>query len=96
MNSSIPKAKGWAEQYTVTPDAPLLDLSQGVPGTAPHDSLLQALARTASDPDSARYGPILGEPDMRAAFAGEIRARYGMSDTDEGAVGPDDVGITTG
>ncbi|KAL7419837.1 hypothetical protein Q5752_005753 [Cryptotrichosporon argae] len=89
----IPKAQAWGRQYEATASAPLLDLSQGVPGTAPHASLLTELARTSADPASARYGPIMGEPVMRAGFAGEIRVRYELG---EGDVSAEDVGITTG
>lgn len=94
--SSIPKAKGWGAQYAASPRAaktPLLDLSQGVPGTAPNPKVLEALARAASDPESSKYGPILGDPDMRAALATEMRWKYNVG---EEAIKPDDVGITTG
>lgn len=95
-DSSIPQAKAWGARYASTPSAastPLLDLSQGVPGEPPHPSVLAAVAREAGDPEAAKYGPILGEPAMREALAGELRELYGLK---EGELVAEDVGITTG
>lgn len=92
----IPKAKAWGATYAASPLAasqPLLDLSQGVPGTAPHASVLSALARVSATHDAAKYGPILGEPAMRAALATEYRYQYALS---EDQLRDEDVGITTG
>lgn len=74
-------------------------MSQGVPGTPPHPSLTSALARVASDPSAARYGPILGEPALRAALAVETNVLYGStssSTSSSSSVTAADIGITTG
>jgi aspartate/methionine/tyrosine aminotransferase len=55
---------------------PLLDLSQAVPGYPPHPRLLQALAAAAADPAKLGYGPISGEPELRAAYAAHVGQRY--------------------
>jgi aspartate/methionine/tyrosine aminotransferase len=91
----IPQAKAWGAQYAAgtLPAGPLLDLSQGVPGEPPHASVLSALSKVAGDPEAAKYGAILGEPDMRAALATELRELYKLADAD---LKPEDVGITTG
>ncbi|GMK54698.1 hypothetical protein CspeluHIS016_0112840 [Cutaneotrichosporon spelunceum] len=91
----IPQAKAWGATYAAGPQAagPLLDLSQGVPGEPPHDTVLSALSKVAGKPAAAQYGPILGEPSMRAALATELRYQYNLSDGDLKA---EDVGITTG
>lgn len=89
----IPKAQAWGCQYVPSPSAPLLDLSQGVPRAAPHPNVLAALSKVASDPQAARYGPILGEPGLRQALAEEIKVQYHVSGQ---GVTFEDVAITTG
>ncbi|WVW79746.1 hypothetical protein I302_101716 [Kwoniella bestiolae CBS 10118] len=73
----IPKAQAWGREYAGSPSyGPLLDLSQGVPRSAPHDDVLKALSEASKDPLSAKYGPILGETALREAYAEEIRVQY--------------------
>ncbi|WWD16754.1 hypothetical protein CI109_101186 [Kwoniella shandongensis] len=95
----IPRAQAWGREYVSTSSnastAELLDLSQGVPRSAPHPDVLTSLAKTSSDPATARYGPILGEPTLRSAVAKEINIQYGIDDH-EGGVQADDIAITTG
>src|SRR5687767_463181 len=64
----IPEAAAWARRYDGA-SGPLIDLSQAVPGTPPHAELLERLGRAAADPAVAAYGPILGEPALRDAYA---------------------------
>lgn len=47
-----------------------------MPGDPPHDVLRAALVECTADPKSAGYGPILGEPDLRKAVAGEMAHVY--------------------
>lgn len=56
---------------------PLVDLSQAVPGYAPHPLLMQSLARAAGDRASVGYGPIEGDAALRTAFAAHESAVYG-------------------
>lgn len=93
---SIPKAQGWGAEYassSLASSLPLLDLSQGVPRSAPHPTVLEALSRSSSDPAAARYGSILGEASLRSAVAEEVRVQYHLEATH---ITPEDVGITTG
>ncbi|WVQ83575.1 hypothetical protein IAT38_005716 [Cryptococcus sp. DSM 104549] len=98
----IPKAQAWGREYassSLASNSPPLDLSQGVPRAAPHPSVLEALASASSDPLAARYGPILGEPALRAAVAEEIRVQYDLGEEAEGSgsgLKAEDVAITTG
>ncbi|RSH94420.1 hypothetical protein EHS25_004223 [Saitozyma podzolica] len=103
----IPKAQAWARSYlSGSPSLPLLDLSQGVPRDAPHPAVLSSLADASSDPSSARYGPILGEPTLREAVAEEIRVQYGLQghapngnghgEDPKPTLTAENVGITTG
>lgn len=71
-----------------------MDLSQGVPGTAPHPSILDALSETAKLGNVAKYGPILGAPDLREAVAEELRVLYRLKSGKE--VTGSDVAITAG
>ncbi|KAH0833428.1 pyridoxal phosphate-dependent transferase [Lanmaoa asiatica] len=88
----IPSAKAWGLAYPSTPARPLLDMSQGVPGSPPLDVLLDALAKTSSSFQSSGYGPALGEPKMRAAFAQEMKTVYGKN----ADITAEDVAITAG
>lgn len=72
----IPEAQGWARAYDGRL-GPLINLSQAAPGYAPHDSLLEGLARAAGDPASATYGPIMGDMALREAYAGYASDLYG-------------------
>lgn len=90
--SSIPQAKAWGAAYPATPSRPLLDMSQGAPGDPPPDVLLNALANTSSSPPSSEYGPVLGEPTLRTAFAQEMKTVYGQN----ADITSQDVAITAG
>ena len=94
LNVSIPKARAWAQKYLASsPSQPLLDLSQGAPGDPPHHTFVSSLTDISKDPETSRYGPILGEPALREAFARETNYLYRLQ---EDTVTKDDVGITTG
>lgn len=85
----IPEARAWAAAYNGRL-GPLIDLSQAVPGTPPHPDLKARMSDHAGNDDAARYGPILGDADLRMALAGEVSRRYG------GEVASTDVAITAG
>ena len=74
----VPVVKGWAEAYGGA-HGPLIDLSQAVPGYAPHPDILRWLGEKAASPDMADYGDIEGEPELRAAYAAEVGAVYGAA-----------------
>jgi len=73
----IPEAKGWITQYDGR-HGPLIDLSQAVPGTPPPDALLDKLVEEAAG-EAFRYGPILGDSELRAAYAADVSTTYGTS-----------------
>jgi aspartate/methionine/tyrosine aminotransferase len=85
----IPEAKAWLARYDGR-HGPPIDLSQAAPGAAPPEALLRKAAEAAGSADGARYGPIQGDPALRAALAGEMSALYG------GAITPAEVAITAG
>ena len=51
----IPEAQGWTRRYDGA-CGPLIDLSQAVPGAAPHPELLRRLADAAGSVGGAKYG----------------------------------------
>ncbi|MGE7370581.1 aminotransferase [Neorhizobium sp. NPDC001467] len=56
---------------------PVIDLSQAVPGYAPHADLVRWLGETAGRADLYGYGPIEGEDVLRTALASDLQAAYG-------------------
>ncbi|KAJ7187511.1 pyridoxal phosphate-dependent transferase [Mycena pura] len=91
IDPPIPLAYTWAEKYTLS-RGPLLDLSQGVPGTPPQEPLRAALAEASAALGSFGYCPAEGEPALRQAMAPEMRALYG----DGTDITPDDMALTAG
>jgi aspartate/methionine/tyrosine aminotransferase len=85
----IPEAQEWLARYDGS-FGPPINLSQAVPGSAPHHEVLEKLAWVSASPEAAKYGPILGDHDLRAAYAADVSAAYG------GAVAPANVAITAG
>jgi aspartate/methionine/tyrosine aminotransferase len=69
----IPACRAWADGFEGRP----IDLTQAVPGYAPHPELLARIAGAAADPAIARYGLLEGEPPLREALAEEVRFVYG-------------------
>ncbi|QCI68862.1 aminotransferase [Phreatobacter stygius] len=85
----IPAARAWMTRYDGAHGAPI-DLSQAAPGSAPPQPLLDRLAAAAGRPDTARYGPILGDDALRSRYAAEVSTLYG------GRIAADDIAITAG
>ena len=85
----IPEAKSWAAAYHGDLGS-LIDLSQAVPGYPPHPDLLARLGAAAGTRHAAGYGEILGEDDLRTAYAAHVSTCYG------GPVGAENVAITAG
>jgi aspartate/methionine/tyrosine aminotransferase len=87
----VMEARRWLADATFTADRPLLNVSQAAPVDPPPLALRQALAEAAvNDPSAHLYGPVLGNPELRAEIAAQWSAAYG------GAIRPDQVAITQG
>lgn len=86
---AIPTARAWAAGYDGAA-GPALDLTQAVPGYPPPDTLLARLAREAGRAENTGYGPIDGDPALRAALAADASAAYGAP------IAAEDVAITAG
>jgi aspartate/methionine/tyrosine aminotransferase len=85
----IPEAQSWMKRYAGG-YGPLINLSQAVPGNAPHESFLERLGHAAGLAVSSQYGPINGDGDLRQAYADEMSRLY------EGRIEPADTAITAG
>ncbi|MFL5006680.1 MAG: aminotransferase class I/II-fold pyridoxal phosphate-dependent enzyme, partial [Microvirga sp.] len=85
----IPEAQGWVQRYGGA-HGPLINMSQAVPGHPPHPDFMARLVEAAASVDAARYGPIAGDADLRAAYAGHLAALSG------GDIEAADVAITAG
>jgi aspartate/methionine/tyrosine aminotransferase len=67
----------WISQYQGA--APMIDMSQAVPGYPPHHDMMTALAEEAKHGDVLGYGAIEGEPELRDAYAAHLGEVYGTS-----------------
>lgn len=87
----VMEARRWLAGATFPPDRPLINVSQAAPVDPPPMALRQVMADAALNRSDAHlYGPVLGNPDLRAAVAGEFSRSYG------GTVEPGQVAITQG
>lgn len=86
----IPEAMAWLSEARPTPERPLLNLAQAVPSYPPDESLMQAMAQAALDPETAFYTPILGIQPLRDRLAQTLSRDY------VAAVDSADVAITAG
>ncbi len=87
----VMEARRWLQGMSLPPDRPLLNVSQAAPVEPPPEPLRAAIAQASLNrPEAHLYGPVLGNPDLRAALAAEFGSAYG------GQVGPEQVAITQG
>ncbi|GAA5996974.1 uncharacterized protein JCM10292_006121 [Rhodotorula paludigena] len=91
----IPLAGAWARRFPASPDNPLINLSQGVPGAPPPPELLSKLGEAAADPKTTGYGALQGDDGIRSALARDIAQTYGTKG-DALPVDVEDVVITAG
>lgn len=86
--SPISQVREWAGGRAAG-GPPLIDVSQAAPGYPPAAGLREHLAGLDLT-GVARYGPVLGEPELRAALAEDVTAVYGAP------VRPEQTAITAG
>jgi aspartate/methionine/tyrosine aminotransferase len=87
--SPITEAYGWLDAFKAPEGHPLIDVAQAVPGYPPPQELFDHL-RNVDFVEMSRYGPVLGQPELRAEFGACISAAYGSKVRD------DQVAITSG
>lgn len=71
------EARRWLEGATFPPERPLINLSQAAPIDPPPAALRAALAEAIYEDDSHIYGPVLGNPGLRAEVASQWSGVYG-------------------
>ncbi|MBD3786410.1 MAG: aminotransferase [Sphingomonadales bacterium] len=87
----VMEARRWLEGVAFPPGRPLINVSQAAPVDPPPRALREAIAAAAlEDPAAHLYGPVLGNPELRAELAQQWSAAYG------GAIAPAQVAITQG
>lgn len=87
----VMEARRWLQGAVFPPDRPLINVSQAAPVDSPPLGLRQALADAAlNDPAAHLYGPVLGNPALRAEIATQFSTAYG------GTITPEQVAITQG
>jgi len=87
----VMEARRWLRETPLPAGLPLLNLSQAAPVDPPPAAMRAAMARAVEgDPAVHLYGPVLGQPELRAALAERTAAIYG------GRVGAAQVAITSG
>ncbi|MCC7272123.1 MAG: aminotransferase [Alphaproteobacteria bacterium] len=84
----IAEVHGWIAGRTAGP--PLIDMAQAVPRYAPPAAMTRHLQERLADPEIVRYAPIVGLPDLRAAFAAHLQGTYG------GRIAAENVAVTAG
>ncbi|WP_170399203.1 aminotransferase [Ruegeria arenilitoris] len=87
----VMEARRWLEGVVFPENRPLINVSQAAPVDPPPLALRQAMAEFAVTEDSAHlYGPVLGNPELRAELAAQIGWHYAA------VVASDQVAITSG
>ena len=87
----IMEVQRWVRDTPLRNGLPLINLSQAAPAGPPPESLRRRLAQAMLDEPAAHlYGPVLGNPALRAAIAARWSADYGA------AIAPEQVAITAG
>ena len=73
----ISAVKSWLAGRSFPPERPLVDLCQAVPDYPPAPELIAHLKPLLDDPQTSRYSPDEGLPEVRAAVASWLARRYG-------------------
>ncbi len=85
----VMEARRWVEGKDFS-NRPLINVSQAAPVDPPPQPLIDVMADALRQDDTHLYGPVLGNPDLRAEVAKQWSQTYG------GDLGPDNIGITSG
>jgi aspartate/methionine/tyrosine aminotransferase len=86
----VMEARRWLDGMTFSDDRPLINVSQAAPVDPPPPALRAAMAEALTEASTHLYGPVLGNPDLRAELAREWSLHYA------GTVLPEQVAITSG
>ena len=91
LSPPVMEARRWVEGRRFPENRPLLNLSQAAPVDPPPEALRRAIAEAALErPEAHLYGPVLGDPALRAEIASRWSTDY------DGDVTAEDVAVTSG
>lgn len=76
----VTEAANWIADRVFPDDLPLINVSQAVPGYATSDKVLEHIAQVVHEPDVSKYGHVLGQPELREAYASYLATDL-VSDT---------------
>ena len=86
----VMEARRWLDGVHFPADRPLINVSQAAPVAPPPPPLLAAMKEAVDRPETHLYGPVLGNPALRARIASDWSAAYG------GDIAASQVAITAG
>lgn len=87
----VMEARRWIADVSFPAGRPLLNVSQAAPVEPPPEALRAAMAEMVlEEADTHLYGPVLGNPALRAEIAARWSIAYG------GSIAPADVAVTAG
>jgi aspartate/methionine/tyrosine aminotransferase len=75
----ITEVKSWLASLATAPEEPLIDLCQAVPDYAPAPQLVTHLKTLLDRPETSRYSPDEGLPEVRQAVSNWYQRRYGAA-----------------
>ncbi len=89
----VTEAANWIADRVFPDDLPLINVSQAVPGYATSDKVLEHIAQVVHEPDVSKYGHVLGQPELREAYASYLATDL-VSDTN--SISASNISITAG
>jgi len=79
INPPIDEVNSWLAGRKFTDEKPLLNLAQAVPSYAPPKELTNFMAERVQLFETAQYGPVSGNDNLKAALANHMTEIYGGS-----------------
>ena len=76
----VTEAASWVANRTFDESFPLIDVSQAVPGYPTSPPILQHMTKVLKDASTSKYGHVLGLPELRQAYAAELKSPYVSSE----------------
>ena len=77
IDPPIDEVNSWLAGRKFTDEKPLLNLAQAVPSYAPSKELTNFLAERVQLFETAQYGPVSGNDNLKAALATHMTELYG-------------------
>ena len=79
IDPPIDEANSWLVGRTFTDEKPLLNLAQAVPSYAPSKDLTNFMAERVKLFETAQYGPVSGNDNLKTELANHMNGIYGGS-----------------